>query len=126
MTTQAHQPADSPKQHQSPADLLDHLGEEEIESFAALYGAPTGVAELAVSSMPRGTRIWAETYGLIEVTGEDVRLTDLGREMITEAAKRCPEPFADVSLSELVRSVQESARALSETGERAIESAVRH
>ncbi|MGD0165883.1 MAG: hypothetical protein ABSC51_01140 [Gaiellaceae bacterium] len=77
------------------------------QCFAALHGAPPDIVSLALAGMPRGTRLAALEYGLIEQEKpERLVLTELGREVVAAAAARYPEPFADIKLPELLRSIQ--------------------
>jgi hypothetical protein len=84
--------------------MLDRLAEEEIESLAALYGAPRGIAELAIKTFPLGTRMWALTYELAveDPTTKEISLTDEGWRLAELAAARVRQPFADVTFSDVM------------------------
>jgi hypothetical protein len=88
------------------AEAVEHMPAEVLQSLAALAGAPKGVAELAFNAFPGGTQDWLITYGLAAEAEGQLRITDLGREAIEVAAARCPEPYADVAVGDLVESTR--------------------
>jgi len=89
----------------TPERLLEVVGNR--EGFAALHGAPEDVVSLALAGLPRGTRISALDYGLLEQDEQGrLSLTDVGRAVVVAAAASCPEPFRDVTVADLIRSMQ--------------------
>ena len=83
----------APPRPETAGELIDKLQPDDIEALAALCGAPAGVAELAFSAFPSGTRDWLVTYrpAVVQPDGT-LALADLGREAIEQAARRFPEP----------------------------------
>jgi hypothetical protein len=95
------------------AEAIENVDENLLQSLAALAGAPEGVAELAFSAFPRGTRLWAITYGLaVEGKDDQLEITEPGRQAIELAAERCPNPYGDVSLGDLTESTRRAIDAL--------------
>jgi hypothetical protein len=96
-------------QRTSVHEILAEMEEPDIETLAALADAPTGVAELAFNAFPEGTRAWAITYGLAtEESDGTLAITDLGRKAVELAAERCPQPYRDISLEDVMASTQQA------------------
>jgi hypothetical protein len=94
-------------------DVIERMDTADLEALAALAGAPAGVAELAFSAFPPGTRLWMLTYGLAEEDKEgQLLITDRGWRAIELASERCPEPYADVSLEDVMASTLEAINQL--------------
>jgi hypothetical protein len=92
-------------------ELLDIVGHS--QGLAALHGAAPDIVALALAGLPRGTRMTALEYGLIEPTdGDRFVLTELGQQVVVAAAARHPEPLADVALSDLIASTQSAVAVL--------------
>jgi hypothetical protein len=109
MTEIAHNPTAAPTA--APEELLKIVGNE--EGFAALHGAPTDIVSLALAGMPRGTRLTALAYELIEKDKQGrLSLTGLGEEVVAAAAVRHPEPFKDVTLTDLIKSMEAAVEQL--------------
>lgn len=96
-------------------EILDQMATRDIEALAALAGAPAGVAELAFNAFLSGTRMWVITYGLAtEQSDCTLAITDLGRQAIESAAERCPQPYLDVSLEDVMASTRDAITELVE------------
>jgi hypothetical protein len=103
----------APPRLETAAEIVEKLHPDDIEALAALRGAPTGVAELAFSAFPSGTRDWLVTYGLaVGQADGTLAVTDLGREAIEQAATQCPEPYGDLSLEDLRASTRKALEVL--------------
>lgn len=85
-----------------PGALLVQAGADVTTAFAALHRSSPEFLSLALAGLPRGTRIWAENYGLLARAGEELILSEAGRELAAAAAERVPEPYADVTLDDLL------------------------
>jgi hypothetical protein len=87
-------------------EILDH-----VEGFAALAGVEDeDIVHLALSGLPRGTKEMARQYGVIDDSGDDLTLTEFGRDVVAAASERCPDPFAGVSLADIVQETRASVR----------------
>lgn len=90
-------------------EVLDHIGPNNLLALSALAGAPAGVAELAFNAFPDGTRDLMTTYGLARAQSDGTLvITDLGHQAIAAAAERCPEPYQDVSLDDVMASTKKA------------------
>ena len=93
-------------------EIVDRMAPHQIETFAALAGAPDGVVELTFGSFPSGTRSWALTYGLAaEEPGGALAITSLGRQAIELTAERSPK-YHDLSLADVRASTQRAIQDL--------------
>jgi hypothetical protein len=92
--------------------LVSHLTDDEVQSLAALEGAPVGIAELAVATMPAAMRQWAKVYGIAAIEDTTAKLTDLGWQVIEEAARRCPSPYSEVSIESIEQSITDAVARL--------------
>lgn len=81
-------------------ELFEH-NPDTVTTFAALHRISVEVLPLALAGLSYGTRCWADDYGLIAGEGNDLHLTEAGREVAAAASEREPEPYADVSVDEL-------------------------
>lgn len=98
----------SPAGTSSPAlDALNALPPDDQKMLAALAGAPDGVAELTLSSVPRGTKALLVGYKLAQEQGSDsLTVTPLGHQAIEAAAALHPAPYPDVTLEDIRESTQ--------------------
>ncbi len=112
MTLSSHtaEPERAATSQTTPVDeIVNAMEGHVVEGLAALAGAPAGVAELAFNAFPAGTRAWVLTYGLATEEGDgSLAITDVGRQAIELAAKRCPQPYRDVSLEDVMASTQQA------------------
>jgi hypothetical protein len=94
-------------------ELVTRLGGEELMAMATLARGGPDFVPLALAGLPRGMQAWAETYGLITRAGAELALTGRGREVAAAAASKVPEPYADVTLDDLLAQTREAVERLS-------------
>jgi len=108
-----------------PEELIEHLSEDVLAALAALEGATPDFVSLALAGLPRGTRMWAQTYGLVTTVGTELALTDHGRAVVAAASVRVPEPYADVTLSDLLDETREAVERLAAASDLRVETPAR-
>jgi hypothetical protein len=94
-------------------ELIEHLGGEELAAMATLDRTTPEFVPLALAGLPRGMRAWAQTYGLITQAGAEFALTDRGRQVVAAAASLMPEPYADVTLDDMLAQTRQAVARLS-------------
>lgn len=97
-----------------PGALLEQAAADVTTAFAALHRSSPEFLSLALAGLPRGTRIWAESYDLLARSGEELTLSEAGRELAAAAAERVPEPYADITLDDLLARTRETIARLRE------------
>lgn len=98
----------------TPEQFVASLSEGELNALAALEPGRDEFNDLVFSHFPSERRSWALEHKLATEVHDQLTpsrqpgltLTDRGRRVIELASERCPEPYAEVSIDELLEHTQ--------------------
>jgi hypothetical protein len=97
---QTRESAEQAPNEWAPGKIADGLDEDLQRSLAALFGAPRDVAELTLTTYRFGTRMLLSGIGLIQGDPDSeesqLKITELGSDVIAACAKRHPHLDEDV------------------------------
>src|SRR6266542_448076 len=99
--------------HTTAERFVATLTQDNLNSLAALKENDDEFNELVVNGYPPERRQWAIQNHLVEKNDAGrLIVTDYGRRVIELAAEQCPEPYADVTLKELLAHTQRTVDGL--------------